>query len=169
MIDLALPASMAIGFVAWYLIARWYFVPWAEQQDRATALKPLLLLHSFRYIGLAFLISGVTTEPLDPRFAIPAAWGDLLAALLALVALRAVHACWRFQTALVWLFNVVGALDLVNAVTQGLRYTADYQMGATYFIPAVIVPMLLVSHGVIAWLLLRRERLWERHPAAKAA
>ena len=55
---------------------------------------------------------------------------------------------------LVWVFNVEGTLNLLNAVTQGLRYTEDWALGATYFIPAVVVPALLVSHVMVFMILL---------------
>ncbi len=156
-LELILPISIVLAFVAYGLIARWYVMPRLLALTRANALTPLLLFHSFRFIGLAFLITGVTSEPLDPRFAEPAAYGDLLAAVLALVAILALRKAWRLAIVLVWVFNVEGALDLINAVARGLRYTQDGDLGATYFIPAVIVPALLVSHALIFILLLRRE------------
>ena len=123
--------------------------------DRVAALTPFLLFHSFRHIGMAFLIPGVTAVALDRRFAEPAAYGDLLAALLAMVALLAVRRRSPLATPLVWIFNVVGLVDLLNALFQGLRFTPDGGLGATYFIPAVIVPALLVSHVLIFVLVLR--------------
>ncbi len=151
-----LPISMVMGLLVYGLIAKWYVVPALAECALKTALTPFLLLHATRFVGLAFLIPGVTSEPLDPRFADPAAYGDLLAAVLALVALLAVRLEWRTAIPLVWIFNVVGTLDLFNAVFQGLRYTASGQMGATYFIPTVIVPALLVTHAIVFWLLLGR-------------
>jgi hypothetical protein len=155
--DLILPLSIVIGLSTYGLIAKWYLMPVLHPLPRARALMPLLLFHCFRFIGLAFLIPGVTSEPLDPRFANPAAYGDLLAALLALLGVLALRRGWRTAIPLVWVFNVEGTLDLLNAVTQGMRYTEDGTLGATYFIPAVVVPALLVTHVIIFIILLRRE------------
>ena len=91
----------------------------------------------------------MTAGALDLRFAQPAAYGDLIAAVLAVIALAALRQRWSASTALVWIFNIVGTLDLILALTQGLRFTEPSQMGATYFIPAVAVPMLLVSHWLV--------------------
>lgn len=143
---LILPLSMVMAFVSYTLAFRWYAKPKLEQADFATAMKPLLLLHSTRFIGLMFLIPGVTAEALDPRFAWPAAYGDLLAAALALVALFSLNAPSRIAIALVALFNVVGFLDLINAVVRGLAYTPDGALGAAFWIPMVIVPLLIVTH-----------------------
>ena len=152
--DLILPLSILMGLTLYSLIAKWYVMPVLRALPRARALVPLLLFHSSRFIGLAFLIPGVTAQELDPRFANPAAYGDLLAALLALLALLALRRGWRTAVPLVWVFNVEGTLDLLNAVTQGLRYTEDGALGATYFIPAVVVPALLVSHVMVFMILL---------------
>lgn len=169
MIDLLLPASIVIGLLTWSLVAKWYLLPWTRSQSLEAALTPLLLLNALRYVGLAFLIPGVTAEPLDPRFAVPAAWGDLAAALLALVALLAIRRRWWAAGMLVWSFNIFGALDLLNAVAQGLRYTIDGHLGATYFIPAIFVPMLLVAHVVIALVQIRHASPARREAVAGAS
>ena len=155
--ELILPFSIVMGLIAYGLIAKWYVMPVLLPLPRAKALVPLLLLHCFRFIGLAFLIPGVTSQPLDPRFANPAAYGDLLAALLAFMAILALRRGSRTASALVWVFNIEGLLDLLNALTQGLRYTDNGALGATYFIPAVVVPALLVTHVMVFIILLRGE------------
>lgn len=155
--DLILPLSIVTSLLSYGLIARWYVTPALEAMPRAKALTPLLLPHSFRHIGMTFLIPGVTAEVLDPRFANPAAYGDLLAAVLALVAIAALRWRWTAAIPLVWIFNIEGSLDLLNALYRGFRYTPDGHLGATYFIPAVIVPALLVTHFIVFKLLLRPE------------
>ena len=152
-----LPMSMVMGFVSYSLIAKWYVMPWAKDKSLADALTPLLFLHTFRFIGMSFLIEGVTSQALDSRFADPAAYGDLLAAVLALVALFALRYNWKAAIPLVWIFNIEGTIDLLNAVTKGIMYNTDGHMGATYFIPAVIVPALLVTHVMIFRLLLTKK------------
>jgi hypothetical protein len=94
---------------------------------------------------------------LPSAFAVPAAYGDLLAALLALLlAIAALRMEWPLAIALVWVFNTVGLLDLVNAFYQGLRN--DVQLGAAYYIPTFVVPALLVTHAMIFGMLIRRAR-----------
>jgi hypothetical protein len=154
--ELILPLSLVMSLVSFSLIAKWYIIPWLNARSRSEALTPLLLFHSFRHIGLAFLIVGVTAQPLDPRFSDPAAYGDLLAAVLALIALVAVRGKWSAAMPLVWLFNILGLVDLINALFQGLRYVPNGHLGAAYFIPTVIVPALLVTHVLVFRLLLRR-------------
>lgn len=156
---LFLPISFTMAFAACGLIARWYVMPALVARPRPTALTPLLLIHCFRFIGLAFLIPGVTSQPLDSRFSTPAAYGDLLAGLLAFLAILALRRAWSIAIPLAWLFNVVGAVDLLVALVQGVRYTTYGALGALYFIPAVVVPALLVTHLIIFVILLRGRAL----------
>ncbi len=104
---------------------------------------------------MAFLIPGVTATALDSRFANRAAYGDLLAAVLACIAILAFRRQWVLAIPLAWVFNVVEAVDLLNALWQGFRNVSGGQFGAMYFIPAVVVPALLVTHDMMFRLLLR--------------
>jgi hypothetical protein len=157
-IDLVLPLSMIMCLTAFGVIAKWYVIPLLNKVNTTQALIPLLLLNTFRFVGLAFLIPGVTSASLDPRFSSPAAYGDLLAALLAFLGIIALRQAWRISIPLVWLFNVVGLLDLLIAVSLGLRFTEDGHLGATFFIPAIIVPALIVTHIMVFIILLRNEQ-----------
>lgn len=82
-----------------------------------------------------------------------------MAAVLALMAIMALRLRWPVATALFWIFNIEGSLDLLNAVFQGYRHIPGGHFGATFFIPAMIVPALLVTHVMIFVLLLRRESI----------
>jgi len=102
-----------------------------------------------------FLAPGATYAGLPEQFAYPAAFGDLLAALLALAALWAVVMNWKGARFLVWLFAVEGTLDLALAITLAQIYKAAPFMGAAYWIPAFWVPALLVTHSITFVVLVR--------------
>src|SRR5207244_9413127 len=104
-----------LSLIVYSLIAGWYVRPRLAPLPLPSALTPLLFLHAFRHLGMVFLVPTVVGGRLASEFAVPAAYGDLLAALLALAAILALRARWRPALALVWLFNVVGTVDLVNA------------------------------------------------------
>jgi hypothetical protein len=148
--------QVVLSLVVYSLIARWYVVPRLAALPLRDALTPLLLLHAFRYLGMVFLVPTVVGPALPAAFAVPAAYGDLLAALLALLAIAALRQAWPSAIPLVWLFNVEGTLDLVNAFYQGLRN--NVQLGAAYYIPTFAVPALLVTHAMIFAMLIRRTR-----------
>ncbi len=88
-------------------------------------------------------------------FAQPAAFGDLTASLLAFLALMFIRLHWKPAILIVWLFNIEGTLDLFNAVIQGIIHRTWDGMGATFWIPSVIVPALLVTHYIIFRIILR--------------
>jgi hypothetical protein len=146
---------VGLSFVVWGTIASQYLWPALRSLPRSRALRLLLLVHSFRFIGLAFLVPGVVSRDLPAEFARPAAYGDLIAAVLALVALAGLAN--KFGIALVWVFNLWGIADLLYAFYQGLIGVRikPGQLGAAFFIPTVAVPMLFVTHFLVFRLLLR--------------
>src|SRR5215469_6094225 len=134
-------------FVFW-VAARIYVFPKLAELSPQTLLLPILLLHAFRHLGLMFLEPGATYAGTPSQFAYPAAFGDLLAALLALIAIVALVRNSAGARLLVWVFNVVGTLDLFNAIILATIYRAHLYMGAAYWIPAFWVPALLVTHYI---------------------
>lgn len=148
--------SIAFSLIAWGIVTARYIWPALRNRPRGEALRPVLVLHSFRFMGLAFLIPGVVSANLPSAFARSAAYGDIIAATLALVALLSLRS-W-FGLLMAWVFNLWGAADLLNAFYQanhaGLRAG---QLGATYFIPTFFVPLLLITHGLAFRILLRRQ------------
>jgi hypothetical protein len=149
--------QVLLSFLVYGLIARWYVWPRLAPLPLPVALQPLLVLHATRHVGMVFLVPTVVGTALPARFAGPAAYGDLLAALLALGAMAALRARARVALPLTWLFNVIGLLDLVHAFYQGL--TLDVQLGAAYFIPTFVVPALVVTHVMIFRMLVRPPHL----------
>jgi hypothetical protein len=148
--------SIAFGFIAWGIVAKRYFWPNLRHRPQAEALRPLLILHSFRFIGLAFLVPGVVSADLPSAFAHSAAYGDLVAATLALLSLATLPRGAGIVTA--WIFNLWGSADLLNAFYQandaGL---VPGQLGVMYFIPTLVVPLLLITHGLAFRILLQHQ------------
>ena len=148
--------SIAFSLIAWGMVAARYIWPELRIRQRAEALRPMLILHSFRFIGLAFLVPGVVSPDLPSAFAHSAAYGDIGAAILALLALISLPSAAGVGIA--WLFNVWGTADLFNAFYQA-NHTGLMagQLGATYFIPTLIVPLLLITHGLAFRILLQHQ------------
>jgi hypothetical protein len=149
--------SIAFSVIAWGIVAARYLWPALRFRQRSEALRPLLILHSFRFLGLAFLVPGVVSADLPSAFATAAAFGDIVAAVLALLALLALESGPGLLV--VWIFNVWGSVDLVNAFYQAnASGLSPGQLGATYFIPTLIVPLLLITHGLAFRVLLQHQR-----------
>ena len=138
--------QFVLSLIVYAFLAKWYVVPWLAKQPTRQALIPLIIPHAFRHIGLAFLVPGLVVQPLPSFFAYTAAYGDFISGLLALFSLIALRARWRFSLVLVWLFNIVGTVDLFNALRQAEVIS---NLGTTWLIPTFVVPILLVTHGLI--------------------
>ena len=150
--------SILSSFVASVVAARFLAWPQLRNMDPNRALTLLVAPHMFfRFIGLSFLVPGVVSPSLPRAFAVPAAYGDLIAGVLAIVATISLARRAPWAVAVVWLFNVWGAADLLFAGIQGPRLQVDPgSFGAAFFIPTAIVPPLLVTHALIFLLLIRR-------------
>lgn len=163
-VEIILPLSVTLGLLASGLVGIWYIWPRIKNRSAGNALIPLILPHCLRYLGLSFLINGVTSTPLDSRFSLPTAYGDLITAILAFASVFALRANARFATPVVCLFSVVGVLDFLNAFARGLTFVAPGNFGATYYIPMAVVPPLMISHFlIIAHLLFNRSKAQTNH------
>ncbi len=150
---------LVLGYVAWLLCFGAYVLPRLTSIDRIEAHRAIATLHSFRFFGLVFILPGVVSPDLPASFATSAAYGDFAAgvlAMLALVSVRVRALFWLFVVA----FNVVGAADLIlnyyHANQVDLPARAG-ELGATYVIPIIYVPVLMITH-VVAFYLLARPR-----------
>jgi hypothetical protein len=162
--------SIAFSFIACGMVSARYIWPQLRLRERNDALRPLLILHNFRFVGLAFLVPGVVSPDLPSAFAHSAAYGDMIAATLALLALLSLSN--GVGTAITWIFNLWGTADLLNAFYQANRAgVLAGQLGATYFIPTLVVPLLLITHALAFRVLLGSPRqssqsAWPGHRAS---
>ena len=147
--------SVALNFVASGVVTRLYLWPRLGDMRREDALRVLIAPHMFRFVGLSFLVPGVVSPSVPAAFTVPAAYGDLTAAVLAFVAIWALSMRASWAIAAVWLFNLEGTIDLLFAFYQGMGAGPPGALGAAFYIPTLIVPPLLVTHALILWLLLR--------------
>jgi len=164
--------QLVLGYVAWLLCFGAYIWPRLKSMDQAEAQRAIATLHSFRFFGLVFILPGVVGN-LPAGFATFAAYGDFATGLLAMLALLIVRIrplFWLFVVA----FNLAGAVDIIvdyyHASQLGLPAIAG-QLGATYAIPIIYVPLLMITHVVAFYLLLRPlvSNLTDAVPAARDA
>src|SRR5678815_1341472 len=148
---------LILGYVAWLLCFGTYVMPWLKAMDPVKAQRAIATLHSFRFFGLVFIVPGVVGPNLPASFATFAAYWDLATGVLAIFALLTVRIrplFWMFVVA----FNLVGAIDLIldyyHAIQVGLPAMAG-RLGAAYAIPIIYVPLLMITHFVAFYLLLR--------------
>ena len=148
---------LVLGYAAWALCFRTYIWPRLRSMDVADANRAIATLHSFRFFGLVFILPGMIGPDVPSGFAVPAAWGDLATALLAMLALISFRVRPLFWSSVV-AFNLVGVVDLGTAYYHAVRLhlpEASGQLGAAYLIPILYVPALVMTH-VAASLLMAR-------------
>lgn len=143
-----------LSLVAFSLIAKWHIAPLLAGKPLSIVLGFLILPHAFRHIGLTFLTPAVVSPSMPSFFAATAGYGDFIAGLLAILALIALRRGWGISIAIVWIFNIFGTLDLLNALRQA---EAVPHFGAAWFIPTFLVPALIITHVMIYVRLLKRE------------
>jgi hypothetical protein len=157
--DRILIVNLIANTAIFYFAARLYVLPLIPRVRPRQILIPILLLHSTRHLGMMFLSRGATYAGMPLQFAYPAAFGDLITAIIAFVAIPFVLRGSVLAKPIVWIFNVFGTVDLLVAIVNATIYNAPGAMGAAYWIPAFWVPLLLVTHYVTFVLLLRRAPL----------
>lgn len=148
--------SIAFSLIAWGIVSARYIWPGLCARSRVEALRPLLVLHSFRFVGLAMLVPGFVSPDLPSSFAHRAAYGDILAAIRALLSLVLLPSAAGIATT--WVFSLWGFADLLNAFYQANRAgLLAGQLGAAYFLSTLVVPLLFITHVLAFRILLQQQ------------
>jgi hypothetical protein len=151
--------QLVLGYVPWLLCFGAYVWPRLKAMDRVEVQRGIATLHSFRFFGLVFLVPGVVGPNLPADFAAFAAYGDFATGVLAMLALLTTRMRWLFWPFVV-AFNVVGTVDIIVDYYHGNQLDLPDvagQLGAGYVIPIIYVPLLMITHAVAFYLLLRRQ------------
>jgi hypothetical protein len=152
------------AFIASFVVARLYVWPTLRSLPRYNALRILASLHAFRFLGMNFIVIGFVSPALNSAVGHQIAWGDFVAAVLALFAIAALTSRWTFAIPIVWVLNLWGSADLLNAYYKGATQVADVGLfGAAIYIPALFVPVLLTAHILAFMLLLKRGDVVEHY------
>jgi len=152
--------QFTVSLVVYSLIAFWYVAPRLWGLPLELALAPLLWVHAFRIVGGTILAPGSVGPGVPMEFRTMIGYGDLITALLALLALIALRTRLSHAIAFVWLCVIVGMLDTVNAIIQSVRFSVfTYALGVNWVIVTIYVPALLVSSLLIFMQLLDMQLL----------
>ena len=161
---------LVLGYVPWLLCFRAYIWPRLKTMDPVEAQRAIATLHSFRFFGLVFIVPGVVGPNLPAGFTEFAAYGDFATGVLAMLALLTVRIRSLFWP-LILAFNLAGAVDIIVDYYHGNQVDLPAlagELGATYAIPIIYVPVLMITH-VIAFYLLLRPQAQSAHAEATAS
>ena len=160
-----LPIHIVLNVAVFYMAYHWMMKPALTRVKPIYVLTPILLLHAMRHLGVMFVSPGVASPDIPWQFAWPAAAGDFITAVLAMLALTLVQRKSSLAIPALWIFNVFGTLDFASSIILSRFFSAFNYLGAAYWIPAFWVPMLIVGHFIIfkmLGMLKRREITLER-------
>src|SRR5258708_33729035 len=148
--------SVIGALIASFVVAKLYVWPTLRSLPRYNALRILASLHAFRFLGMNFVVVGFVSPALSSAVGNQIACDDFIAAVFALFSIAVLTWRWAFAIPIVWIFNLWGTADLLNAYYKGVTQVADVGLfGAGICIPALFVPLLLTAHMLAFMLLLK--------------
>jgi len=143
-------------------------VPTVRARLKSVPLRAWVGLHAIRFIGIWFVVLGARGV-LSPLFAERAGWGDIAAALLAVLLVATGEPRTRLHRALYLAWNLFALADLAVAVGTAswvALHGLEPGMGPLLrlplsLVPTFLVPILIASH-VLLFLRLSRAAATER-------
>jgi len=154
--------QLLLSCVVCGIVAKWYVWPSLTNLSRNSALIPLIFVHVFRYVGMTVLVTGMVDPKLPREVLAATAYGDLLAAALALASVFALRSNWRVAIPLVWVFNTWGFVDLLNALRSVLQTNLpSFNLGAVWFIYTFYAPVVIATHLMI-FVVLIKSKSWKK-------
>jgi hypothetical protein len=154
--------QILLSCVVYTIVAVWYVWPSLTKLSRNSALIPLLFVHVVRYSGMTTLVTGMIDPNLPRDFLSNAAYGDLLAAALALASIFALRSNSRVAVPLVWVFTAWGFVDMLNGLNSTFRLNVpSFNLGTFWYIYIFYAPLVVVTHLMIIVMLVK-SRSWKR-------
>src|SRR5262249_9611991 len=151
--------ATTLSFAVMVAAATWYVAPWLKGTEWTTGVAALLWVHAFRYVALQIFSAQQFGFAVSDAGSSQIAYGDVIAALLAVSAIVALRYGNNLAVPIMWLFAAVAALDLMNSTIVGIREQLFASAsGVTWLILTFYVPVLWVSLALLVW------RLWLRRP-----
>jgi len=149
--------------LAGFAMVYWSLRATLVAKGRDAHLKALIPIHFFRYFGLTAMLPGVfDLAPAgftrDYLFQIMA--GDVLVAVLALIAFALMQTRSPARIAFLWVFNIIGTLDYLNAAARVTPSIHDANILGPFgwIVITVFLPAWLVSHLAIFAVVLTGKR-----------
>jgi hypothetical protein len=156
-LKLAQQLAQIFSLVIYVMMAAWYFAPWSKTKGRADALIPLIWVQAFRYVALQIVSAQTAGFPISNSRRDQLVYGDVLGAVLAIIAIAALRSRLRLSIPLVWLLVAETIFDIVNNVGGGIReHLFGVANGTTWLLQSFYIPLLIVALGVTIWQLYSR-------------
>ena len=135
--------------VVWTTIAELFVKPLVQRSEINDQLSIWLLPQLFRMLGVGLLVQNLAPD-LPYSFGLPTAIGDAITAVFAFVAIIALQKKWSSARSFVFVCNGIGSLDLLIALPHAALTQAPIYLAAQWYVPAAVVPLMIVSH-IMLW------------------
>jgi hypothetical protein len=152
--------QVMMSFVSFYLIARYYIWPKLMRMPAFDSMKVLVATHMFRHLGLVFfVIPQIVSNTVPEKWSSQVAYGDLLTTVLAIISFVLLEKKSKSSVVFVWLFSIVGLVDLLSAYVTGFAGQAwNFDIGSAWYIPTFIVPALIIIHIMVIMILIKSRK-----------
>ncbi len=142
--------QFTLSLILFVMVARWYIAPALNKMPMQASLVPLFLVHTLRYLPSSAFAPGQVHPKIPMNAMAGIAYGDLVSAILALIAVVFLRYGWPGAIAVAWLVNVVTSLDWLYAgYLAASSRLVTYGMGGIWYIINYYVPVIGVIHVMI--------------------
>lgn len=139
--------NIALSVASTVAVFAIWFTPKLKAMPVQAAVLLLLTVQTTRGIGAGFLVTGVVSSDTPDEFILSAGFGDIVAAILALIAMWAIHTKRAHALGLAWVANIFGFVDLVLAFALGITMGLEPgQLQSMFLVVTWYVPILMVAH-----------------------
>jgi hypothetical protein len=161
--------ATVLAFVVVTAFTGWSVVPWMRQCSAAVAIGACLWVHTLRIVALQIYSARRFGYDIPASMANQIAWGDVVGACLALLALWLLRRRSVAAVPVIWLFVIETTLDFLNAAALAIRHhSARTAHDLSWVILNFYVPVLLISLALATWqLITRRAELLDREGAIR--
>lgn len=137
----------AAGLIAFTFAFRWWVLPILSKRDIYGALLPMVFIHSFRYLGMVFMVDTQVYDAFPDDLAFTVGVWDYSTAILAIITSIALKNKWKGAITLTWIFNLVGFIDLLVAFPQvfGIEFY-NFDLGTMWWAFVTIGVVNVISH-----------------------
>ena len=150
--------QFTLGLIIFGTACREYVLGWLQRSDVFVAIAPVLLYQGFRFLGLTMLAPDQVAPGQDMDAIEVIAYGDLAASVAGIIAALAAYRRSALTVPLAWLFSVIGIVDLLSvSVTVSIARTLEEGIGVMWITFGLIAPLLVLSHGYVLHVLIRRK------------
>ena len=151
--------QFTLSLIVFWLAAIWWVAPALNKLPLQSALVPLFFVHTLRYLPSTAFAPGQVGADVPAEAMAAIAYGDLLSAILAIVAIVFLHYRLQGALAVAWGVNIVAGLDWLNALfLAASNQLVTHALGGNWYIIHCYVPVLLITHIMIFARLIKGEQ-----------